>query len=306
MKLLTSILRSVRFGILNFGRNIWLSAATVLVLTLALISVNALVSLNVLGRTALETLRSRIDVSVHFKPDVDEARVQTVRIALLALPEVAAIRYVSPAESLDSFSKTYGSDQAVLASLNEVGANPFGAALVIQGRDLKSYPKIMSTLEDPQFASLIEDKDYDNRQAMIARLESISSRVALGGLAVSALFALIALLIVFNTVRVSIYTHREEIGIMRLVGASDWFIRMPFYVEAVLSSVVALLVCTGMLLPALMFAGPYVARFMGTPDADLLLFYRSNAFQVFGLEFLAIAALAVLTTKAAAAKYLRV
>ena len=190
--------------------------------------------------------------------------------------------------------------------MSEVGANPFGAALIIRGRDLTGYPKIMAALEDPQFASLIEDKDYDNRQAMIARLESISSRAAFGGLAVSGLFALIALLIVFNTVRVSIYTHREEIGIMRLVGASDWFIRLPFYVEAVLSSVAALAVCAGLLLPFLIFAGPYISHFMGTPDADLLQFYRTHAFQVFGLEFMAIAALAVLTTKAAAAKYLRV
>ncbi len=306
MRLATSLFRSIRFGLQNFFRNFWLSAATVSVLVLALFSVNLLLSLNVLGRSALESVKSKIDVGVHFKPEIEDSRVQTVKVALLSLPEVKDVQYVSPAEALQKFSADFNKDEAVLQSLGEVGSNPFGASLLIKARDLNGYPKIMETLAEPLFASLIEEKDYDDRQGMIARLQSLSSKAEMGGLGVSGLFVFIALLIVFNTIRMSIYTHREEIGIMRLVGASDWFIRTPFYVEAVLWSLIAVGACAGVLLPAAAFAGPYLQSFFGTGSADLFAFFRGYVIQIFGLEFLIVALLAIMTTKAAATRYLKV
>ena len=306
MKAATASLRVLRFAGQNFVRNIWLSAATVSVMALALISVNLLVSLNVIGRSALTAVRSHIDVSVHFKPDIAEERVQTVRVALAAMPEVAGVDYVSPETAMERFNATYGQDEGVAAALAETDGNPFGAALVIRAKDLNAYPKIMDALAQPLFAELIEEKDYDNRQVMIARLESITKRAAYAGLAVSAVFGLIALLIVFNTIRMSMYTHKEEIGIMRLVGASDWFIRTPFYIEAAIWSGLAVLACAALVLPAVGILGPHVGRFIGTGGSDLLDFYRLNLWRIFGFELLAATGLSALTTKAAAAKYLRV
>jgi cell division transport system permease protein len=304
--LFVSLRRVVRFGIQNFLRNIWLSVATVSVLVLTLVSINMLVVMNVMAKVALSTVRSKIDVSVHFKPEVEESRVQTVKIALLSLPEVKDVEYVSPADALQRFSETYKKDESVLESLGEVGDNPFGATLIVKARDLEGYPKILSTLGEPVFAGLIEGKDFDDRQALIERIDQISLRIEYFGIAISAVFGLIALLIILNTIRVSIYTHREEIGIMRLVGASDGFIRAPFYVEAVLWSFIALAITAAVVYPGIGFSQPFLQRFFGTAEMDLVGFYGANFLRVFGLQLFAVAFMCLLTTKMATARYLKV
>src|SRR3989338_5314858 len=212
-----SMLRIIRFALQNFARNIWLTVATVSVLVLTLISVNVLLTMNVMAKVALTTVKSKIDVSAHFKPEVDESRVQSVKTALLSLPAVKDVEYVSPGEAMQRFTQDYGKDAAVLESLGEVGENPFGATLVVKATDLEGYPKILAVLSEPVFANLIEEKDFDDRQEMITRLDSVFKKIEVFGISVSAVFGLITLLIVFNTIRVSIFTHKEEIGIMRLV-----------------------------------------------------------------------------------------
>lgn len=298
--------RIIRFAFQNFARNTWLSAATVSVLVLTLISVNLLVVLNVLGKIAVSTVASRIDVSVHFKPEVEESRVQTVKTALLSMAEVQNVTYVSPAEALTQFGQEYGQDESVVRSLGEVGDNPFGATLVIKARTLDGYPRILASLNDSSFAGLIDGKDFDDRQAIIDRVKRIGANLQYFLFGVSGVFGLITLLIVWNTIRVSIYTKREEIGIMRLVGASDGFIRGPFYIEAMLWSLLAFAIAIGAFLPALAFAQPYLAKFFGTGSVDVLGFYRANLAQITVAELAGVAAMAVVTTKMATSRYLKV
>lgn len=301
-----SLLRIIKFGFQNFVRNFWLSLATVSVLILTLVSVNVLLTLNVLGKVAMTELKSKVDVSVHFKPEVEDGRVQTVKIALLALPEVKDVQYVSSAEALQKFSEQFKKDETVIESLGEVGKNPFGATLIVQARNIEDYPKVISALNDPMYANLIEEKDFDDRETMIGRVEAIAHKLEMFGVAVSLVFGFLTLLIVFNTIRVSIYTRREEIGIMRLVGASDAFIRAPFYVEAVLWSLLSLTVCLAVVYPSVGIAQPFLQRFFGTGSVDLLGFYRANFLNIFGAQFFAVALLALLTTKTATARYLKV
>lgn len=302
----TSAWRVISFGVQNFFRNFWLSAATVSVFVLTLVSVNLLLSLNVIARMSLATVKSKVDVSVHFKPDVDADRVQAVKTALLSVPEVKDVEYVSPAQALEQFGQQFKNDAGVLASLGEVTGNPFGASLVIHAHDLTGYDKMLAVLQDPAFAPLIEEKDFGDRQAVINRIQSWSERIQYAGAAASAVFGIITLLIVFNTIRMSIYTHREEIGIMRLVGASDGFIRGPFYVEAMLWSVFALMVSAAIVVPAALFAQPFLQKFIGSPDADISGFFTANAPLIFGTQLAAMAVLALATTKVAVAKYLKV
>ncbi len=301
-----SFLRVIKFSFQDLFRNVWLSVATISVLILTLVSVNILLVINVLGKVALTAVQSKIDVSVHFKPEIEENRVQTVKISLLSLPEVKDVEYVSPAKSLEQFSDMYKRDEQIIQSLGEVGANPFGSTLIIKARKIEDYPKIISALDEPLFASLIEGKDFDDRQTMIGRVQTISDKIEWFGLGASLVFGLITLLIVFNTIRVSIYTHREEIGIMRLVGASNGFIRGPFYVSALIWSLVSLAVTAAIVLPGVAFAQPYVQKFFGMDTVDLLGYYRVNLLQIFGFQFLAVGLMSVLTTKMATARYLRV
>lgn len=301
-----SLYRVVKFAFQNFFRNAWLSVATVSVLVLTLVSVNLLLVMNVLGKVALTTVRSKIDVSVHFRPDVEDSRVQTAKIFLLSLPEVKDVQYISPAEALQKFNADYKDDAGVIQSLGEVGENPFGATLVVQARNLEDYPKIMGALADPLYSSIIEAKDYDDRQTMIQRVEAVSKKLEMFAFTVSGIFGFITLLIVWNTIRVSIYTRKEEIGIMRLVGASDGFIRAPFYVEAVLWSLLSLSLCAAMVWPAVRFAQPFLQTFFGTGSVDLIGFYTANLPLIIGCQLGAVALMGLVTTKMATAKYLKV
>jgi cell division transport system permease protein len=298
--------RAIRLAFQNFFRNFWLTVATVSVLVITLVSVDLLIALNVLGKVAASEIESRIDVSVHFKPETEDSRVQTVKIALLAMPEVADVQHVSPAEALAEFAAANQDDATVAAALGEVGENPFGASLVVRARDIAGYPAIVAELAKPAYADLIDETDDGDRQAMISRVESVMEQLEMSGFAVSAVFGFLTLLIIFNTIRVSIYTRREEIAIMRLVGASDGFIRAPFYVEALLWSVSAVAVSMLIVLPAAAFGQPFLARFFGSATADLFGFFRINAWSVFGGEFAAVAFLSLVTTKTATAKYLKV
>ncbi len=302
---LVSHLRVVKFAFQDFSRNFWLSIATVSVLVLTLVSVNMLLAVNVLGKVALSTVKSKIDVSVHFRPEIEENRVQTVKITLLSLPEVRDVEYVSPARSLEMFSDMYKKDELVIKSLGEVGVNPFGSTLIIKARDIENYPKIMSALEAPGFNELIEEKDFDDRRLMIDRIESISRKIEWFGFGASLIFGLITLLIVFNTIRVSIYTHRDEIRIMRLVGASNGFIRGPFYVEALIWAFLSLGLTLAMIYPAMNFLQPFIQRFFGTDSVDLIGFYNQNFLNIFGTQFIAVALMSFFTTKMATGRYLR-
>ncbi len=304
--MLVALSRILKFGVQNFLRNIWLSLATVSVLVVTLISVNTLIILNTLGKVALTEVKNRVDVSVHFKPEVEDSRVQTVKIALLGMPEVKDVEYISVDEAMKRFTEQFKGDESVTAALGEVGKNPFGASLIVKAHTINDYPKIITVLGEPSFANLIEEKNFEDRQMMIGRVESVARKLQLFGLGASALFLFLTLLIVLNTIRVSIYTRREEIGIMRLVGASDGFIRAPFYVEALLWSVASLAVCLVIVWPAVQFGQPYLQRFFGTTTVDLLGFFQANFFSIFGTQFVAVCIISVITTKMATAKYLKV
>ncbi len=298
--------RVIKFGLQNFFRNIWLSFATVSVLTLTVISVNAILVMNVLGQVAVSAVESKVDVSAHFRPDVEEDRVQTVKVALLGMQEVRDVAYVSPEDNLTEFKRINGHDSDLVVALEEIDENPFGATLIVKARDVADYPAVLQALSQPLFTNLIEEKDFSDYEAMVSRLNYITTRVEIVMLALSVAFGLVALLIVMNAIRVSIYTHKEEISIMRLVGASNWFIRGPFYVEALLWTVISVGATLALLYPLLVVIQPFLHRFFNTESIDLIAFYQVNFIQVVGLQFLGVAVMTLVTTKMATARYLKI
>ncbi|MBU0624745.1 ABC transporter permease [Patescibacteria group bacterium] len=301
-----TLFRVIRFGFQNFFRNFWLSAATVSVLTLTVISINTLLVLNVLGKIAVSTVEAKVDISAHFRSDVDEGRIQTAKVTLLGMQEVRDVEYVSPEDNLLRFREINGQDSDLVASLDEVGENPFGATLIIKARNTADYPAVLQALSQPLFTNLIEEQNFEDHETMVARLNAITSRLEIGLLVVTGAFVLIALMIIINAIRVSIYTHREEIGIMRLVGASNWFIRGPFYVEALIWTVLSVILTLILLYPLLLLVQPFLQRFFGTNSIDLVAFYLVNAPQVIGLQLIGIALMTLVTSKMATARYLRI
>ncbi len=305
--MLTFLTRTAKYAFQDFWRNFWLSLITLTVILVALFTVNALLLIKTISEYTLQTIEKKIDVSVFINPGVEESVILDLRARLLGLPQVKDVLYISANEALEAMKRSHGSDATIIESLSELDGNPLGAQLVVQAQSTKDYDPIVSLLAEERYRSLVADKNFDEHTYIIERVSAISERVRTIATVLSALFGAIALIVVFNTLRIIIYTHREEIAIMRLVGATNWFIRMPYLWQSVIYSVLAL----GLLLiawyPLIGVVEPYVNDlFSETTRINLLGFYNSNFFLLFGTQFLGLLILLGLASILATRKYSKV
>ncbi|MEK7105297.1 MAG: permease-like cell division protein FtsX [Patescibacteria group bacterium] len=306
MAFFVSAYRIIHFALQSFWRNIWLSIITVTILVLTLLIVNVLLVMNVLGQTAVTAVESKIDVSVSFAPETNEEVIAGARGYLMSLPQVKDARQLTPDEVLADFRDKNANKPEVLASLDEVGGNPFGAQLIVSAYDPADFPFILEALENPEYKQYIQDKDYQSHESIISAINHTIERVRIGGIILGAFFIFITILIVFNTIRVAIYTHREEIGIMRLVGASAAFVRGPFLVEAIIYTFVALGLIIAIVYPILGVVDPWLAKFFVSTPPNLLGYFNHNFLMIFGAEFVGLTMVTLLSTAYAMRRYLRI
>ena len=238
----TSIYQIIIFAWQSFWRNFWLSVVTITIIILAFISVNFLLVLNILTDNAIRVVKDKVDVSLYFDRETSESQVLETKTFLSALPEIEEIVYISQQQALEEFKQKHQADIDIIQSLNELQQNPLGATLIIKANGIEDYPIIIDVVNNSKYNNLIQDKSFDDNKLFIDRIKQVSDNVNRVGLATSGIFILISLLIVFNTIRVAIYTHREEIAVMKLVGATNWFIRSPFLLEAVFYGIISCIV----------------------------------------------------------------
>jgi cell division transport system permease protein len=270
-----------------------------------LISVSFLGFINVLTLEAVEIVKDKIDISVYFKPEVTPQKVQAILKKLQTMPEIQNIRYLSREDSAKLLLEKHKEDVVIKKSLTELGNNPLGDTLIIKATQLSYYPLILTALEQSQYKPLIQEKDFNDHQQFLNKINIVTKRIKEVVLLVSAVFAGIAVLIVFNTIRIAIYTHSEEIGIMKLVGAGNWFIRAPFLWEAVLYALFGTLLTGILLYPILKVIDPYVMSFFEN-SFSLVAYYVSHFFTLALWHFIGILILAVLASSLAVGRYLNV
>ncbi len=286
--------RVVKFAIKDFWRNLGLSVMTISILVLTFLSLNLLVMVNFFTDAAVQTVENRVDISVYFGPDVSDERVMGVRGNLMSLPEVKDVEFISRDEALAQFKANHADEPAILEALDEVGENPLGAVLVVKAKDAAHYKPIVEALNGPAIKGLVEDKTVEDHQGLIDRLTSITDKVRRAALGLSLLFGVISLLIVFNTIRVAIYIHREEIAIMRLVGASSNFVRLPFLLETLVFSIIALAIVVALIYPTLSVIEPAANEFFDVESVGLIQYYRTGWFKIFGYQLAAVAGLSMI------------
>jgi len=303
--LFISTFRILKFALQNFWRNIWLSIITITILILTLTTVNILIILGVVGDAAIESVEQKIDVSIYFNKETSEEIILSARSYLMSLEQVKEVEYVSGDEAFERFQEKHLADEVILNSIEEVG-NPLSGSLVVMARSPEDFPFILEALESPEFSDYIEETDTETHESIIERITNISNRVRVGGIILSGVFALITLLIVFNTIRVAIYTHREEIGIMKLVGASNNFIRAPFLLETVFYSLIAVLIMLAILYPVVGIIEPSLNKFFDSTNVGLMSYYNANFLTIFGAQFVGLVILCGISTLVAMRKYLRV
>ncbi len=263
---LTTFLRVWKTGFTNFWRNKWLSLAATSVMVITLVIISVLSGLFSLTAYSVNAIKDRVDISVYLNPGVPEAKIDLLKKELEANPKISAITYVSASQALENFKAIHAQDQMILDSLAELTDNPLPATIQVKALNIADYPQISDEINKSPNRDIISKVNFEDNRVLIDRLGRILDLIIRFGVVLAIIFSAIAVLVIFNTITLTIYNRREEVEIMRLVGATNWYIRGPFLVEAILYSISATVVTTAFTAYILQKILPQVSLLVGSQE----------------------------------------
>jgi cell division transport system permease protein len=280
---LIKVKRVIVSGYRNFTRSGFTSIASILVMTITLFVITSLIFIQAGLNSSLNDIKEKVDVTVYFVSDAEESAIKNVEEALKKLPEVKDITYTSKDDALSEFKERHSNDYLTLQALDELDENPLGASLNVRAKDPSQYESISKYFENENALSrgaltIIDKIDYHQNKIVIDRLTSIINGAKKLGFATSMILILISILITFNTIRLIIYMSREEINIMKLVGAGGRYIRGPFIVSGVIVGVVASIITVIIFIPVSIWLGNEMTDFIGI---NLFDYFKANFLQLF-------------------------
>jgi len=275
--------RVIISGYRNFIRNGFTSFASILIMTITLFVITSLIFIQAALNSSLNDIKEKVDVTVYFVPGASESPIQDIKSSLQDLPEVREVTYTSAENALVQFKERHSSDYLTLQALDELDDNPLGASLNIKAKDPSQYESIARYFEPDGVLSkgtltIIDKIDYHQNKIVIDRLTSIINGAKRLGFAISLILVLISLIITFNTIKLIIYMSREEINVMKLVGAGQRYIRGPFIVSGVLVGVIAAIITILLFIPVSIWLGNQMTDFI---NINLFNYYKSNFIQLF-------------------------
>ncbi|MCX6785564.1 MAG: permease-like cell division protein FtsX [Candidatus Komeilibacteria bacterium] len=300
--------RVVKFALQSILRNFWLSLVTVSIITLALFSVSFLFIFNLMSAHTLAVVEGKTNVYIDLTASATPEQAQLLVAELQKLPAIKEAEFITPEKTLEDFKARHQDNKLILQSLASLEQNPFRGSLRINVYNISDFPVILSELSKKDYGQYleIEDQEFTDAKLLIQGIGDYSQKIQRGGLIISLFFIIISLLVVFNTIQVGIYTHREEIGIMKLVGASNSFVRSPFLIEGIVYSILAVAILMAVLYPLLAFIQPYIDGFFKEYSTSLITLLNQNFFRVFGIQFLIAVVITVLSGFFAVRRYIKV
>lgn len=305
----TSTRRIVKAGFVNFWRNAIVSLSAIFVMTIALFVVGSTILTSVFLSSSLQEIKDKVDVNVYFNPDAQESDIFVMKRSLEELPEVKTVEYVSRDMAIQNFKARHDNDFLMTQALDELVDNPLGAILTIKAKDTSQYEAIAKHIKNEQeeagpAGNLIYNVNYGKNKVVIDKLTAITKGVERVSFAILLVLVLIAIVITFNTIRLAIYVSREEMAIMRLVGANNSFVRGPFIVEGMMYGMVAAIIATSLFYPVTLWLKGATENFYG--GVDLFVYYISNLNQIFLILFLGGVFLGGFSAFLAVRRYLKV
>ena len=230
-------LRIIRTAWQGFKRNGWLSLVATFMMMQALLLISLFVSINVGVNRTIQAINSRIDVAVFFKEYVSESDIMAFKDQIKDIDGIKDIVYVSQEQALQSYT-SYNSGSQDLLDVIGTDASFLPASLEIKVDNPFLLEGVVSQIESRDGNKIILETGLKKNQEIIDKLRQINRLVGIADVSLSLIFIIIALLIIFNTIRMTIFTRKEEIEIMKLVGATDWYIRWPFIIEGMLYGII--------------------------------------------------------------------
>lgn len=281
-----------------------MSFGTTGVMVLVLLMFLSLVAINFLSVTVVSSLQEKVDVSVYFKQEASEEQIFSVRDDLQSLQQVRSVEYISRDQALADFQQRHAGDALIQESLAELDENPLQASLNIKAKQTSQYAAIVNFVESNRFRTLIDKINFYENEQVIRRVERITGAMQNWGFVASLVLAAIAVLVTFNTIRLSVYNQKQEIEIMRLVGGSNWHVRGPYLVEGSFYGLFAALLASAVFYPAAYFFSPKVSLLM--PGVSLIGYFTSNALIIVPLTLALGIGLGVISSLIAIRRFLQV
>jgi cell division transport system permease protein len=272
--------RMLKTGFRNLSRNAWLSIAATAIMVVTLVIV-AFFSFSALFlQNQLAAIREKIDLTVFLKDEATPDQVKQLQASIQTYENVQEVKYVSKTEALERLRTSSKDGEKLAKTATEIG-NPLPASLEVRTKSLDNLDSLNSQIKADESAAIISstsNDDSDVRRKVVDRIVSISRGVSQVGTIISVAFLLISLMIIFNTIRMAIFTRREEIEIMKLVGATNWYIRGPFLIEGAMYGVIGATIAMAITLPLISLARPLFVSYFNA--SEVLTFVTDRIFLV--------------------------
>jgi cell division transport system permease protein len=232
--------------------------------------------------SSLNEIKNRVDITIYFKLDTSEDQIVSFQAALEQLPEVDRVNYVSAEQSLADFKEKHQNDYLTLQALEELDSNPLGAYMTVKAKEATQYESIAKSLGSDSAliknsADIIDKINYNQNKAVIDRLIALMAGARKLGFLLTLILMTVSVIFTFNTIRLTIFFSKEEIGIMRLVGASSFYVRGPFLIQGVIYGIISSFITLVMFLPITYWLGTDMSSFLGI---DLFDYYLANFGQI--------------------------
>src|SRR3989344_2353216 len=297
--------RILKNGIINYARNFWLSLAATAIMTITLFTVSTLLILNSLTDISLRAIEDKVDISVYFELDVAEETISEIKSQVTAFPQVKSVDYIPSVLAREKFKELHNDEPLLIESVEQFSdsENPFPASLAIRVFRLDDYGLIITVFEDEKLSPYV--KKITDKRDVVDRLRKITTGIKQIGFGLTLFFGAITVIVLFNTIRLTIYSRREEVEIMRLVGASNWFIRGPFLVEGIFYGLTGAILTSALLYPIIYFLSPKISAFLEF-DVSRFSDLGFDTLLLFGLLTVSGVVLGILSSVLAVRRHLRI
>lgn len=303
--------RVIRSGFFGFWRNSFVSLSSILVMMVTLFVIGSVIFSGVILESTLNQIKEKVDINVYFVSTASETDIMSIKKNLEQLPEVLPpVSYVSREDALAEFKKRHENDEFTLQALDEIGDNPLGAVLNVRAKDPSQYESIANFLKSSSAISssdgtnIIDKVNYYQNKDAIDRLSSIIKSASKLGFILTIFLIIVSILITFNTIRLVIYMSKDEISVMRLVGASKGYIRGPFFVAGALYGFISAIITLILFYPITLWLGKTTESFF--VGLNVFHYYTANFGQIFFIIVLSGIAIGSISSFLAVRKYLKV
>lgn len=312
--MLVSLKRIIRSGFVGFWRNAFVSFTSILVMVVALFAIATTTFKAYSLENILVEFQNRVDINLYFVVDAPLEEIEALKAEVETLPEVSEVVLTTQEEALEQFRLRHQNDELMLQGLEQLNDNPLGASLRIKANETSQYERIASFLEEKKeqetvATALIDRINFRRNEGAINLMTEFIEQQRQRNEVISIILIVIASFVMFNTVKLAIYNSREEIAVMRLVGASNYYITWPFLIVGIMQGLIAGVLVLGLLYPALLWDETlfYPLNFPGISMQEFLIdYFVSNLGQIFAFVVGGGVLISVVSSFVAVRKYLHV